>query len=150
VSWCCLRTVLHLGQQRAEIQEFMVTLECLWTQTHLGLKRTGLGLNDFTFQCFSWARCKTAIRDSWRSLQSASWHGYVGVNYSNCFLLFTTSDLAQRNLPELMRDKKLLIVLSQHDLETRHTSSVYASVATTPPRLWPGHLSIKMAHITHM
>lgn len=112
VSWCCQSlhfplAVLHLGQQRAEIQGFVLTLECLWYQTCLGLRRTGLGLNDFTFQCFNWARCKTAIRDSWRSLQSASRHGYVGVNYSNCYRLFTTGDLAQRNLPEVMGQETL-------------------------------------------
>jgi len=35
-------------------------------------------------------------------LQTASCLAYVGVNYSNYYNLFTASDLAQRNLPDVM------------------------------------------------
>lgn len=42
------------------------------------------------------------IRSSWRSLQTAPCLAYVGVNYSNYYARLNTSDLAQRNLPEVM------------------------------------------------
>lgn len=71
-------------------------------QTCLWLKRTGLGLSDLAFQCFHLRRCELLIRNSWRSLQTASCLAYVGVNYSNYYIPFVTSDSAQRNLPGVM------------------------------------------------
>lgn len=74
----------------------------LWSQTCLWPKRTGLGLSDLTFQCFHLCRCELLTRNPWRPLQTASCLAYVGVNYSNYYILFATSDSAQRNLPEVM------------------------------------------------
>lgn len=81
---------------------FRSSQQHLWSQTCLWLKRTGLRLSDLTFQCFHLCRCELLIRNSLRTQQTASCLAYVGVNYSNYYIPFATSDSAQRNLPEVM------------------------------------------------